>query len=181
MAKNKRVKKSNNNLDKIENMYTDDSNWYSKLVVALVVICVLCLFYLLTVHITSSDSSDTSTNSSSESEEVSIQYDEILIGSTFNRSDDEYLVVCYDTTDSEVAQDVSSAIYTYESTEDALPVYVVDMNNTLNKNFVAKEGSNKDAENASELSIDGPTVIKIAKGKIKKYIEGEDEVVDYLS
>ena len=44
----------------------------------------------------------------------------------------------------------------------------------------ASEKSNKKAKNASELKINGKTLIKIYNGKIKDYIEGSSNIEKYL-
>lgn len=179
MAKNKKHKKNMKEKEKVENIVGSNDNWYGKIIVILVVVCVLCLFYLLTVHITSKESS--SSTEKETTEEVQIQYNEILVGSTFKKSDDKYFVLYYDMSDAEVAQNVSSAISGYEAKEDALPLYVVDMSNVMNKKYVATAGSNKNPKDASSIAIDGVTLIRVKDGKVDKYIESEDEVIDYLS
>ena len=83
--------------------------------------------------------------------------------------------------DAEVAQNVSSAVSGYEAKEDALPLYVVDMSNVMNKKYVATAGSNKNPKDASSIASDGVTLIRIKDGKVDKYLESEDEVIDYLS
>ena len=37
-----------------------------------------------------------------------------------------------------------------------------------------------DAKDASEMKISGPTLIKFNNNKIDDYIEGKDEITDYL-
>ena len=42
------------------------------------------------------------------------------------------------------------------------------------------EKSNKNPTKASELAINGPTIIRFRDGNVREYIEGFDKVVDYL-
>ena len=59
-------------------------------------------------------------------------------------------------------------------------LYSVDMSEGFNKKYVS-ENSNTSPENASELAIDGPTLIKIVDGSCVDYIEGTDAIIDYLN
>ena len=165
-------------MSKRKNVNVDDkiikSNFYTELykVLKIVfgVIVFLALFYLITIIVVGNDKS--------EKIETSIQYEEILAGSSFTMRDDEYLVVYYDFSDSEMS-DVYSAIYTYNYSGKKR-LYTVDMSNGFNSKYTS-EKSNKKPNNAEELAINGPTLILIKDGKVKEYIEGKDVVVKYLS
>lgn len=169
--------KKNKNVEKIEEITFSNNGWYNKVILILVVISILCLFYLLTVHLTEGGSNE-STTGEPIVEDTVIQYNEILAGSTFNKSDDKYFVVYYDMSSEDIS-DISEAISTYNSKEDSLPLYVVDMSNSLNKKYVSKE-SNKSVTSAADLRINGVTLVRIKNGKLDKYLEGETEVVEYL-
>lgn len=175
MAK-KKIKKENKNVVERYEKSDVDNNLYGKFIIVLVVISILCLFYLLTLRLTSGDVDDTNLSN----EEAVILYDEILVGSSFNRSDDKYFVVYYDMSNNEEAQEVSAAITKYESNKESLPVYTVDMSDVLNKKYASDE-SNKEAKEASDLRIDGVTLIRVKDGKLDKYLDGKDDVVKYLN
>ena len=53
------------------------------------------------------------------------------------------------------------------------------MSKSENSKF-ASTTSNKKANNANELKINGKTLIKISNGKIKDYIEGSKNIEEYL-
>ena len=179
MAKkgNNKKNKKDINVKKIEEVTTSNDGWYDRVIIILVVVCILCLFYLLTVFLTENE--NTNTSNENDKQETVIQYNEILVGSTFNKSDEKYFVVYYDMSSEDIS-DISSAISTYSSKEDALPLYVVDMSNPLNKSYESKD-SNKNAEDASELHINGVTLVRIKDGKLDKYLEGEENVIEYLN
>ena len=141
----------------------------------IIVALVFGFFYLLTYILVGDFGSK-------EEEDVAteIQYDEILAGSSFTMNASKYIVVYYDF-DGDDASEVLSAIYTYESKEDALRVYTVDLGNALNKNVLAEDKSNKDPKDATELKIKGTTIIRFRDGMVREYIEGTDKAVDYLS
>ena len=140
----------------------------------IIVALVFGFFYLLTYILVGDFGTKEDTK-----EETTIQYDEILAGSSFSMNTSKYLVVYCDF-DDEDASKVLNAIYTYESKEDALKVYTVDLGNALNKNSVA-DTSNKNPKDSTELAINGTTIIRFRDGMVREYIEGTDKVVDYLS
>lgn len=102
-------------------------------------------------------------------EEESVDYTNIVAGQTFTRSENEYYVLFYD--DKAILDKIGSTTDT---------IYKVDLNSSLNKNVVSEEGNPK-AEDAESLKINGTTIIKVEGGKNVSYIEGYDEVVDYLN
>lgn len=165
---------------KVEENISFDSSEIKKVVITTsVVLIFFACFYFLTVAIVNKDEKkDDTADSSSKTNEVEIQHEEILLGSSFSIKDDQYLVVYYDTTDDDLSS-LTSAISTYRSSSKDVNLYTVDMSDGLNKGFVG-ETPNKKATKASELSISGPTIIKFTDNKISTYIEGMDKVIEYL-
>lgn len=144
-------------------------------IVILVVLIFLGLFYLITLKVTDNDTS----NSDDEEVEAEIQTEEILVGSSFNRAGDEYIVVYYDKSSSDLSS-ISSKISEYRSKSDRLPLYEADMSNVFNKEYVTDKEANREPKDATEIEINGPTLIKFKDKKVVDYIEGQDEIVDYL-
>lgn len=180
--KNKELeKKLKQERKKINNVSVTDSDIWSKAIIVCVIICVFCAFYFLTVFISKDDSSSTNSNSSNKktTETTNISYDEILLGRSFSMEDGEYLVLYYDKDNSDLSSEMSSALSTYNNKDSHLNVYTVDMSDALNSSFTSDEG-NHDAKDASEMKISGPTLIKFNNNKIDDYIEGKDEITDYL-
>ena len=172
-SKKNNKKKKNDVAEEVKKTSDDILN---KIIIGLMVICILGLFYLLTVYITNKHTDKTDTEENTETSEVSFNYDEILVGKTFSMSDSDYIVVLYDPSTSGVADAVS----TYKESDDHLPIYTVNMTNTFNKKYVAEE-SNTSPSKASELAINGPTLIRITNNKLVDYIEGEEEINNYLN
>lgn len=180
--KNKELeKKLKQERKKINNISVTDSDIWSKVIIVCVIICVFCAFYFLTVFISKDDSSSTNSNSSNKktTETTNISYDEILLGRSFSMEDGEYLVLYYDKDDSDLSSEMSSALSTYNNKDSHLKVYTVDMSDALNSSFTSDE-ANHDAKDVSEMKISGPTLIKFNNNKIDDYIEGKDEITDYL-
>ena len=161
---NKKVVKSSNNIE------------VNKIIRTFIIVALVFGFFYLLTYILVGDFG----NKKDEEVETEIQYDEILAGSSFTMNTSKYIVVYYDF-DGDDASEVLSAIYTYESKEDSLRVYTVDLGNALNKNVITDEKSNKDPKDATELKIKGTTIIRFRDGMVREYIEGTNKVVDYLS
>ena len=143
-------------------------------------IIVFCLFYLLTLYITKSNSDSSSTsNTTEEKEDDVISYTNILAGRSFSMEDGTYLVIYYDMSDDEIASTYSSAVSSYRTKEGASSLYVVDMGNGLNKKYASEE-SNSNPSSASELAINGPTLIRFEDHHVVEYFEGEEAITSYL-
>ena len=162
--KKKNVKK---NIDKkIGKIGSSTKNeLFKTLKIIFIVFVFLAAFYLLTIMIIGQDEEKSN-------EETAIQYEEILAGSSFSMNDKEYLVVYYDKTDTEVYSSIYSSVTTYQNKEDSLRIYTVDMNDGFNKKYVSDGDGNNTPEEAIDLSINGPTLIKFVDGKVSEYIEG---------
>ena len=165
-----RNKTINNKIDEIESNALSDLLKAFRILFVVVVILSVC--YLFTLWIFGDDQSV-------KKAETVIQYDEILAGSSFNMNESEYLVVYYDFYDRDL-MDMTSQIYTY-SYSGEYRLYSVDMSNGFNKPYITDQESNKNPSSAQELLINGPTLIKVVNGKPAEYIEGANEISDYLN
>lgn len=180
--KTRRKEQKKNSKKKVEELEVKTkTDMLNKLIIALIVICILSMFYLLTLYITNKHSDKNNDAEEAESTETSINYEKILVGNTFTMSDTDYIVVFYDTSNSDISNVYSNLISTYKEKEEHLPIYYVDMNNTLNKKFATTEESNKNPTKASELAINGPTLVRITNSELVEYVEGEEAITGYLS
>ena len=179
MAKGKRNTRNNSRnktLKKVESELSEDVSLKSRLIVVVCVLAFIGLFYLLAIHITNKNANVDPNENVNESSD----YSEILLGSTFNRNESEYIVVYFDKDNEEINSTIGTAVLDYVAKEDNLTTYTVDMSNMYNKNYNTTEDTNKSPNNVDELRINGPTLIKISKGNVVEYIEGLDAVKDYL-
>ena len=151
---------------------SDDKQEIIRFIIILVVVVVVILgFYLFTKYVVKKPKinySDTVT-------EGEIDYSVVTVGTMFNKTDSKYYVLAYDHEDDK-ASVYESLLSSYQNSKDVLPVYNLDLSNYLNKEYVTSGSSNKNAKTISELAINGPTLMKIEKGKIAKYIEGESNI-----
>lgn len=165
--------KGNATNKKVELIKSNSSNDITKFIkLFVIVLVVLGLFYLLTIAILDNDNGD------KKAQESVIQYDEILAGSSFDMNSDEYFVVYYDYTDTNLA-DLAMQVYNY-TYSGSVKLYSVNMNAGFNKPFVAEESSNTSPKNVNELSIKGPTLIKFVNGAVVEYIEGSENIISKL-
>lgn len=147
------------------------------LIILVIVLVVLALFYFITGIVTG----DIKLGNSKNETETTIQYDQILAGESFNQPKTEYLVFYYDMTETE-ASVYAKLLTTYKSKVTATRTYTVNLGNTMNQLYLAKDGaSNKNATKASELKLKDPTIIRFLNGKITQYIEGKDAVTDFFN
>lgn len=167
---NKRVKTTHTNKEVIDNLSGSSIIKYT-----IAVLVILGIMYLLTILILKKSSLD---YISKEPEKTSIQYSEILAGTSFSKKDSEYLVLFYDG-NSDDASTYEGIYSDYKAKDEHLPIYYVNLGKALNKEVVSKN-SNREASSAEELKINGATLIRFKDNKIEDYFEGEEEIKDYF-
>lgn len=172
-------KKNKKELEKIENVGSFDGDILSKVYVVLGIVIFFCLFYLLTLYITNKNAPETD-DSKNQSTEAVIDYEDIVIGRSLSMGDDDYLVLYYDKEDEDISSTYNSLISEYKAKEQHTSMYTVNMGNSFNKSYTTVGESNKSPESVSDIKINGPTLIKVSKGKVTEYIEGEEEISNYL-
>ena len=178
MAKKKnRSTKRKEEVKKIQETENEKLNLQDKLFVVFCIVMFFVAFYVLTLYITHKNSEPTT---NIDTEDVSFSYDEILLGRSFSMNDSEYYVIYYDSSNEEIADTCSNLVTTYRQNHDTT-LYFVDMSNGLNSSYATTEESNKSPNSAGELLINGPTVIKIADGKLVDYVEGLEAIQNYLN
>ena len=161
------------------NFYTNSSlklGVKGKVITIISVLISFFTFYLLTVYIVNKDSKTDDNKNITQSEEKTISYDKILLGRSFSMENEEYYVIYYDSSDEDISSIYNELISNYRAKDDGLSIYYVDMNDGLNKSHSTTEESNKNPNTVEDLSINGPTLIKIQAGKVINYIEGESEI-----
>lgn len=104
--------------------------------------------------------------------EEEIAYNNVNVGTVFNRIEDEYYVFAFDPS-SLKASTYSMILNTVDTKKKR--VYFMDLSVDVNKAYV-KEESNSKATKATELALKDPTLIMIKDGKIAKYIENVDDI-----
>lgn len=152
---------------------SDDQKEIVRFVSILVIVTLFILgVYLVTKFFVKNDEVETK----KETSVVEIDYNKAVFGTILNRPFDEYYVIAYN------SEDVKAGYYgalssKYSNEKDSLHVYFVDLSESINKEFVSKDGkTNPNAKNIEELSVGDITLIKVNKGKIVKYLENIDSI-----
>lgn len=175
------MKKRKSEKKKIEEVGTASEILIDKVCVVLGVVCFLCFFFLLTLYITTKNKEDsTSTNNDNTKAEAVISYDEIIVGRSFSMREEDYLVMYYDRTDTDIGSTYSNLINEYNQKDDHMYVYTVDMGNSFNSPYATVGESNKTPATVSDIKVNGPTLMKISGGVVAEYIEGENAITEYL-
>lgn len=120
-------------------------------------------------------------NDEEETEEVTIQNEEILAGSTFKMQEKDYIVLYYDYTMASAG--VYDMLYSnYASSQNDLPkMYKVDLSKGFNKGYLTDQDKlNKKPTSADELELKNPTLIRIKNHKVVKFITSKDEIKKYI-
>lgn len=166
----KKTRKVKSNVNTMKVQTTEQSELKSFLVViGVVVLCVLGL-WLITDKVVNKNKEE-----EKEQEAVgSINYDVASVGTMFNRREETYYVVLFDTT-GEKAYDMSYLVSTYGKKEGALHVYTVDLNDYMNKKYYDPANVNTKVKTYSDdIRFGDMTLVKIKNGKISKYIVDYD-------
>lgn len=158
--------------DKKEIKKEDDSvDQVKKFVIILFGVALICFFaYLFTAKFLVKEESN-------KKADVTIEYTSTDVGNIFNRPYDNYFVLAVDKTskDSSYYEGIAS---TYSNESKSKKVYNLDLSLKVNKKYVGK--SNRNAKNASEVSLTSPTLIEIKDGKIVNYYDTKESITNAL-
>ena len=105
---------------KLERMYgrgNDEFNFQSKWFIICCVIIVFLMFYMLTVYITNKN-----TNKKNNSQ-TKTETGEILLGRSFSMSDEEYMVLYYDSSNEEIVSTCRELFTNYRSANGDKSIY----------------------------------------------------------
>ena len=151
----------------------DDSvDQVKKFVIILFGVALICFFaYLFTAKFLVKE------DSSSKREDVTIEYNSVDVGNIFNRPYDNYFVLAVDK-ESKDASYYDNITLSYSNESKSKKVFNLDLSLKVNKKYVGK--SNKNAKNASEVSLSSPTLIEIKDGKIVNYYDTKESITNAL-
>lgn len=177
MAKGRKKSTRKKESKKIEEINNFDGDILNKVFVALAVLLFLLAFYFLTIHITNKNKSE---ENKEEKTETTVSSSKIILGRSLSMNKKEYLVLFYDTSDEET-NNTYSELYSNYKAKNEMSIYYVDMSSAFNKKYVTDGESNKNPTTESELSINGPTLIRVSDKKVVDYVEGQDSISEYLN
>lgn len=177
----KQIKRNINKIKSGNNINIDDNDNFFDFVSTIVGIIVLLLatYFIVGIFFTKEiDFKKKKETTKTEETEATIDNQTITAGQIFSKKDEKYYVLIYDV-DSKLTN-LGVFVSKYQSTENALPIYVVDSSNKINSNFIVEKDSNTKPSKYSELKIKSPTLIKIENGKVTSYVEKEEEIKSIL-
>ena len=169
--KRKRIRKD-------KNISTEENNVKSFIISIIIIIVGLGLVYLFTLLAQKNGFFDEGYNKP-ETTTPSISYTNITAGTVFDREEDEYYVLFADSNSSEYIY-LTSIISKYEEDDDHLPVYIVDLHSSFNKDIIGEE-NNTDASDSSELSIKDYALMKISDGDNDLFVDTLEEIEEELN
>lgn len=145
--------------------------------VAIVIITVI-IFYIITLFI-NGDINLGKDKTDEDNGITLIQYVDIIAGTTFNQPLSDYYVIFFDSKGSDATL-LNQLISTYKSRTGVLPYYVVDLNSGFNKSYISNI-SNPLTQSATDLKINGPTLIRITNHLNAGYFEGITAINNVLN
>ena len=154
---------------------TIDTSLERTIRLVLIVAVTFGAFYFATWFITR----DTTKTDEDSGYNSGFSYTEIMAGRSFSITEGDYYVIYYDSTDEDTESTYSSLVSRYRTKDGALPIYNVNMGDGFNKSFVNENG-NTHPNSASELAINGPTLIKFSNHEVVDYYEGEESIKSVL-
>lgn len=144
---------------------------FGKILLGLVII--IALLYLFTIYVINKPDTYERTNKKGV-----IQYSSILLGTMLNKADKEYYVIVLDT------KDLSNTVYLnkvsdYKAKNNHLPIYIADLSNELNKSFISDKSYHNN-DSMDDFKVTGTTLIKVNNGKVTKFIEDAQSLLNEL-
>lgn len=168
------MKRNKQKLYKTNN--TSDLEYNRIIKIGIGVAVFLLIFYLITAIGMGELKFGKKAKKEEQQEETKIQYKEILAGETFTRDKKEYYVLFYSFKDN-YASYYSSLASSYSK----YTVYVVDLDNALNKKYVLSDDEEiSKITDINSLKVKNPTLIKIKDKKAVETISGRDKVLELL-
>lgn len=162
--------------DKKDTTIKEEKDGYFKFITTLAILLIVFLISYFALGLFYTKEIDLKKKTKETKDEVNIDNNTIMLGQLFDQAKDEYYVLIYDLSDEESS--IPNWQSTYESSEGALSIYVVDSSKKFNSQYIVKENSNKNATSLSDLKVISPTLIKVNNKSITEYIEGEDNIVN---
>lgn len=144
------------------------------IIVGIVVILSLVVVYFMiaiaTGEINIGGKKDNTDSSASDN-----SYDNMIMASTtFDKSEDEYMVIFY--SEKNKTDNLDLIIRSYKGD---IKLYKVNTDEVINK-FVLSDEENSSATNKDELKVKTPTLLTINNKKITYYTSNEDEIAEKL-
>lgn len=145
--------------------------------ISIVVVLTLILVYLATAFFLTGEIGGKKTTTTKDSSSVTTLYQDMILASkTFEKPEEEYMVIFFSEKDAK--KRIKSYMKSYYNED--IKLYKVNLDESINKFVVSKDEENKEAKNANELKIKDTTLIVIKNKSIVSYITDTDEIVEKI-
>ncbi len=169
-SKKKTIKKVNKKVDKKVEEENEMKSLLKTIIIVLISFLICYLLFLLMGKAGMFEKGYEKPNNASND----FTYDTAIIGTVFNRPENEYYVAFDEENGSKYFE---SLLGLYKG---SLQIYKVNMSLGINAKYKSEIG-NKKAIRPNELKIATPTLIKIKNGSIVKYLESINDIESELS
>ena len=149
--------------------------------IILILVIVFAVFYFITTLVVKPAKGTVQNNAVAEIDSTKITLSHLL-----DRSEEAYYVLVtkeslYNSFNSKInySEIYDKYISDYSKKEESLPIYKVDLDNALNKNYVSDEFNISD--NVNEIKLNDEVLFRIENHKIKDYYVGSEDIVKTLS
>jgi hypothetical protein len=113
-----------------------------------------------------------------QKEAVSIQYEEIIVGTLLNQKESSYYVLAMFEEDMD-NQLLELYANKYLENNQALPVYKINLSGVFNKSFIA-EASKLNITNIESIKFSKPTLLLVKDNKIDSFYETSDKIISHF-
>lgn len=170
-------KKRQKNNKKVKTTITKNDSEIAKLIkIVLIVTAIMVVFYGITLAVTKNTSSSESSKNSNNEKAV-IQYDDIMIGTMLNKSQDAYYVLIKEDDDNRIVE-YETLMKLIAAKTDAPKIYTANLTDSFNKKYLAKEAN--DSSNMEEFRVSGTTLVEIKEGKIANIYSNHESIREKL-
>lgn len=170
-------KKTKRNLYKTNT--SSDVNYAKGIKLTIIVVLVLAIVYFLTALAMG----EIKFGRKEEEEKVvtSIQYEEIMAGQIFNRSDEEYYVIAFDFTD-QFATYYLTLRDDYLKEDDHLPIYILDLEKKMNEGILLQDDDDyiEQPTWVEDLKVSSPTLLRIKNHKVVSRITSRENILKFF-
>lgn len=175
----RKAKIKNSNKDKKVEIEKEEFSLKKMALVIIILMLIFVSFYFITTLVVK-PVEETENISSTQ-----IDSSKITLNHLLDRKEKEYYVLATKKSVYSSNKDVNYVeiynkyINDYSKNDYALPIYIVELENALNKNFVGEEL--KITEDLNQLKLNDEVLFEIKDGKINKYYVSNSEIVKKLS
>ena len=149
----------------------------TKLIKLIIVVTVIMIvFYFITTIVTRKANAKKIAEKE-KSEKVSIQYENIIIGSMLNKDGDYYVLI--EKENDENSDEYQTLIQTISVNDEAPKIYKANLTDSFNKIYLSE--SNNYESNLDNFKVSGTTLIKVSNHQISETYDQHDSIKEKLS